>query len=232
MKLKVILQKVREQMSKKVIILGGLGNGSVIANAIVDANKHGYKEWEFVGYLNDRVKKDSLIEGFPVLGKTKDASKFIKKDYYFINTIYRIDGQQKRIKLFESLKIPDSSLATFIHPMAYVAPNVKLGHGTVIMPNVSISSGTIFGKCCLVMVGATIGHNNEIGNYCHFAAQCCTSSFIKISAGVHVGLNATIRENLKIGKNSALGMGSILLKSIDENEIWAGNPAKFIRQVK
>ncbi len=232
MRLKVILRKVRKQMSKKIIILGGLGNGSVIANAIIDANKRGNKEWEFAGYLNDRQEKDSLIEGFPVLGKTRDTIEFIKKGFYFINTIYRIDGQQDRIKLFESLKIPDSSLAIFIHPMAYVAPNVELGSGTVVMPNVSVSSGTIFGKCCLVMVGATIGHNNRIGNYCHFAAQCCTSSFTKISAGVHIGLNATIRENLEIGKNSAVGMGSVLLENIGENEIWAGNPAKFIRKAR
>lgn len=219
-------------MSKKIIILGGLGNGSVIANAIVDANKRGCNEWEFIGYLNDRQEKDSFIEGFPVLGKIRDASEFIKKGFYFINAIYRIDGQKERIELFESLKIPDSSLATFVHPLAYVAPNVKMDAGTVVMPNVSVSSGTTFGKCCLVMVGATIGHNNNIGNYCHFAAQCCTSSFIKISDGVHIGLNATIRENLEISKNSALGMGSVLLKNIGENEIWAGNPAKFIRKGK
>ena len=219
-------------MSKKIIILGGLGNGSVIANAIIDANIHGFDEWEFVGYLNDRQGKDSLIEGFPVLGKTGDASEFIKKGFYFINTIYRIDGQKKRIKLFKSLKIPDSSLVTFIHPMSYIAPNVKLGAGTVIMPNVSISSGTSFGKCCLVMVGATIGHNNEICSYCHFAAQCCTGAYLTISDGVHIGLNATIRENLEIGKNSTLGMGSVLLENISENEIWAGNPAKFIRKTR
>lgn len=230
--LKNLSKKVREQMSKKIIILGGLGNGSVIANAILDANKRGFDEWEFVGYLNDRQEKDSFIESFSVLGKTRDVSEFVKKGFYFINTIYRIDGQKERIELFENLKIPDSSLATFIHPMAYVAPNVKLGAGTIIMPNVSVSSGTIFGKCCLVMVGATIGHNNKIGNYCHFAAQCSTGAYLNISDGAHIGLNATIRENLKIGKNSALGMGSVLLENIGENEIWAGNPAKFIRQVK
>lgn len=39
-----------------VIILGGLGNGSVIANAIIDVGKRIDidKEWQFTGYLNDR----------------------------------------------------------------------------------------------------------------------------------------------------------------------------------
>lgn len=215
--------------SKKIIILGGLGNGSVIANAIIDANNRGDKKWVFSGYLNDREDIGSKIEGFPVLGKTSEVKKFIEEGYYFINTIYRIDGQQERIEMFESLNIPDENLAIFVHPSAYVAPNVKLGPGTVIMPLVAISSGTIFGKCCIVMVSATIGHNNIIGNHCHFAAQSCVGAYLNIQDGVHIGLNASIKENLTIGKNATLGMGSVLTKDISKNEIWVGSPAKFFR---
>ncbi len=215
--------------SKKVIILGGIGNGSVIANAIVDANIRGNKEYIFIGYLNDREEKGSLIEGFPVLGKINEIKTFIDKGYYFINTIYRIDGQQERIKMFESLNIPDSQLAIFVHPTAYVAPSVELGPGTVIMPLVAISPATKFGRCCLVMVSVTIGHDNNIGDHCHFAAQSCVGSYLKIEEGVHIGLNATIRENLILSKHSTLGMGAVLTKNMGEKEIWAGNPAKFLR---
>lgn len=216
-------------MAKKIIIIGGLGNGSVIANAIVDANKRGDKEWEFVGYLNDRLSKEDKIEDYPVLGKLSEANKFVEKGFYFINTIFRIDGQQERIDVFEKLNIPKERLAIFVHPLSYIAPNVKLGYGSVVMPNVSISSGTIFDLGCLVMVGVTIGHDNKIGKYCHFAAQCCVGAYLNIGDGVHIGLNATTRENLTIGKNATLGMGAVLTKNIGDNEIWIGNPAKFLR---
>jgi acetyltransferase EpsM len=216
-------------VQKKILILGGIGNGSVIANAIVDANRRGDNKWLFAGYLNDRVSANETIQGFQVLGKLSDASNFVQKGYFFINTIFRIDGQQERIDMFENLGIPEENLATFIHPLSYIAPNVKLGKGNVVMPNVSISSGTTTGKSCLIMVGATIGHDNQIGNYCHFAAQCCTGAYLKIADGVHIGLNATIRENLCIGKNATLGMGSVLTKNINDNEIWVGNPAKLLR---
>lgn len=216
-------------MSKKILILGGLGNGSVIANAIIDANKRSDHEWEFAGYLNDRIAKGEMIEDYPVMGKTSDAKQFVAEGYYFINTILRIDGQKERIDMFESLGIPPDRMATFVHPLSYVAPNVNLGHGTVIMPNVSVSSGTTFGDGCLVMVGATIGHDNQIGRYCHFAAQCCLGAYQKIGEGVHIGLNATTRENLTIGNYATLGMGSVLTKNMEENEIWVGNPARFLR---
>lgn len=216
-------------MAKKILILGGLGNGSVIANAIIDSNKRSCTEWEFAGYLNDRLEIGSLIETYPVMGKTGDARNFLDEGYYFINTIFRIDGQKERINMFESLGLPSERLATFVHPLSYVAPNVNLGHGTVIMPNVSVSSGTSFGDGCLVMVGATIGHDNQIGKYCHFAAQCCVGAYMKIGEGVHIGLNATIRENLTIGNYATLGMGAVLTKNVNDYEIWVGNPAKFLR---
>jgi acetyltransferase EpsM len=217
---------------KKIIILGGIGNGSVIANAIVDANRRGNHEWEFAGYLNDRLSTNETIEGYPVMGKTIDAAKLVESGYYFINTIFRIDGQQERVDMFESIGVPNNQLATFVHPLSYIAPNVKLGFGTVVMPNVSISSGTVFGNGCLIMVGATIGHDNKIGKYCHFAAQSCVGAYMNISDGVHIGLNATTRENITIGKNATLGMGSVLTKNIGENEIWVGNPAKFLRMAE
>jgi acetyltransferase EpsM len=219
-------------MAKKLIILGGIGNGSVIANAIIDANKRGDREWEFAGYLNDRITVNGNIESYPVLGKLADWLKFADQGCFFINTIYRIDGQQQRIELFESLSIPDDRLATFIHPSAYVAPNAILGTGTVVMPFAAISAATTIAKGCLIMIGATILHNTRIGKYCHFAAQACVGANMNIEDGVHIGLNATTRENLTIGKNSTLGMGSVLTKDMGENEVWAGNPAKFLRKAE
>ena len=216
----------------KVIILGGLGNGSVIANAIVDANNKGYEKYTFAGYLNDRVQIGEEIQGFPVLGKVSDINQFISEGFYFINTIFRIDGQQERLDLYEKLSIPDERLATIVHPQTYIAPNVEIGSGSVIMPNVSISSGVKLGTGCLVMVAATLGHDTTFGKYCHVAAQACVGAYLSIGDGVHVGLNSTIRENLIIGNNATIGMGAVLTKNVKENEIWVGNPAKFLRYAK
>jgi acetyltransferase EpsM len=123
---------------KKVLIIGGLGNGSVIANAIKHANMLGYNEYICEGYLNDFVPIGEYIDDFPVVGNLLDVRKFIDKGYYFINTILRIDGQKERIDMVENLSIPNDRMAIFIHPSAYVAPNVKLAPGTVIMPQVCI----------------------------------------------------------------------------------------------
>ena len=219
-------------MSKKIIIIGGKGNGSVIANAINDAKRKGYTEWTFAGFLNDRVSSGNLIEGLPVLGKLKDCKKFISEGYYFIYTIYRIDGQKERIDLYYSLSLPESQLATFIHPDTYLSPDSHIGPGCALLPGCMISAGVRIGKGSLVMAGAFVGHNTEVGDHCHLAARCCLGSEISVGSGVHIGLNASIREQVSLGEYSTLGMGSVLLNDINPKEIWAGNPAKFIRKAK
>ncbi|MCP4574116.1 MAG: hypothetical protein GY838_17280 [bacterium] len=219
-------------MTKPVVILGGLGNGSVVAAAIREAATRGVEDYEVAGYLNDREEPGAMIEDDKVLGPVSEAPALARKGYRIINTIYRIDGQDARIKLFEDLDLPDSSLATFIHPTVYLPGNVEVGPGSVLMPGVVVSPGAKFGRCNLVMLGATIGHNTHIGDHCHFAAQCCVGAYLKIEEGAHVGLNATIREEVTLGQGSTLGMASVLLKSIPPYEIWAGSPAKKIRDAQ
>ncbi len=216
-------------MSRKVAILGGLGNGAVVAAAIEHARRMGATDLEVAGFLNDRTPVGEKIDMFPVIGKVEDAKRLLDEGYWFINTILRIDGNRERIAMFEALNIPDDRLATFVHPMAYVAPSVQLDAGCIIMPQVAMSPGSKLGKGCIMMVGATMGHDNIVGDFCHIAAQACVGSYLRIGKGVHIGFNATIRENLTIGDNATLGQGAVLLKNMGENEIWVGNPAKFLR---
>ncbi len=219
-------------MSRKVAILGGVGNATVVAAAIEHARRMGATDLEVAGFLNDREPIGKTLDLFPVIGRVEDARRLLDEGYWFINTILRIDGNRERIAMFEALDLPDDRLATFVHPMAYVAPSVQLGPGCIIMPNVSMSPATRLGRGCLMMAGAMMGHDNVVGDFCHIAAQAAVGSYLRIGKGVHIGLNATIHEGFTIGDYSTLGMGSVLKHDIDEGEIWAGNPARFLRMAK
>ena len=135
-------------MSKKVLILGGEGNATIIANAMLDANNRGYQEYVCCGLLNDGNPIGTIIDSFEVIGSIKnDFKRFLDEGYYFINAILRIDGNRERIQMVEDLNIPEDRLATFVHPTAYVAPNVKLSPGCVIMSYICrIQNQTTFAK--------------------------------------------------------------------------------------
>lgn len=52
----------------------------------------------------------------------------------------------------------------------------------------------------------------------------------RIGNDVWIGNRVMIKAGVTIGNGSIVGMGSVVTKDIGEYEIWAGNPAKFIRK--
>ena len=53
-----------------------------------------------------------------------------------------------------------------------------------------------------------------------------------IKEGAFIGTRCLILKGVTIGKGAVVGAGSVVTKDIPDGEIWAGNPAKFIRNVE
>ncbi len=53
----------------------------------------------------------------------------------------------------------------------------------------------------------------------------------QITIGEHafIGSGTIITGNVTIGRSAIIGAGSVVTKSVGDYEIWAGNPAKFIK---
>ena len=85
----------------------------------------------------------------------------------------------------------------------------------VIEPNAVITSGT---KILTHFI------NPKTGVY-DFAV-------VRIKRNAFIGLNTIITKPVTIGENAVVGAGSIITKDVPDNEVWAGNPTRFIRKVE
>lgn len=54
---------------------------------------------------------------------------------------------------------------------------------------------------------------------------------IRVKEGAWIGGHVIVLKGVTIGRNSVVGAGSVVTKDIPDNELWAGNPAKFIRKI-
>ena len=52
-----------------------------------------------------------------------------------------------------------------------------------------------------------------------------------IKTGAFIGAGSYILKGVTVGEHSIVGAGSVVTKSIPDGEVWAGNPARFIRRV-
>jgi len=52
-----------------------------------------------------------------------------------------------------------------------------------------------------------------------------------IEEGASIGSSCTLLCGITIGAGAIIGAGSVVTKSVPAGEIWAGNPAAFLRRV-
>ncbi len=84
-----------------------------------------------------------------------------------------------------------------------------------------------------VLIGPRVGmytSNHAIDPQERIAGGCYGKSII-IEDNVWVGAGVHINQGVRIGRNSIIGSGSVLTKSIPPNVIAAGNPCRVIREI-
>ena len=168
---------------KKLIIIGGYGNGTVVQSTIEDINSV-QKEWELLGFLNDNEKQK--INGYEVLGviDKKTVMSYLKdKDVFFFYSLISVKLNHKYLNKLHDLNIPNDRFATIIHPTAVISKSAKIGFGVCIQPFVSVGPNTIIGNFIHIFAQALIGHGSALENYSYIANNACVGANVRTRTG-------------------------------------------------
>lgn len=111
-----------------------------------------------------------------------------------------------------------------------ICEGAEIGANTVI--DRGALSNTIIGENTKVDNLCHIAHNVHIGKNCFIIANTMIGGSTKIGDNSWVAPSSSLRDGLIIGANVTLGMGSVVTKSVPNNETWAGNPACRIDELK
>ncbi len=118
---------------------------------------------------------------------------------------------------------------------------VEIQKGVTIGKNCKVSSHSFICEGVHIRDNVFIGHNvtfindkfpratNADGLLQTEEHWECVETFI--DEGASLGSSVTVLCGVRIGKNAVVGAGSVVLRDVPENTIYAGNPAKFIRSL-
>lgn len=115
---------------------------------------------------------------------------------------------------------------TVIHPSAVVSKYATIGKNVFISAGVSIGPNATIDDHVIILANSTVHHDSHIGTGSIICGNVLVAGNVKIGKQVYVGAGSTIKNGITIDSNSLIGMGSTVLNSIGEDEVWYGNPAK------
>lgn len=113
-----------------------------------------------------------------------------------------------------------------INCQVLIENKARLGHRVTVKPGVQVWDGVTLEDD--VFVGPNATFTNDL-----FPKSKNTDYELKetlVKKGASIGANATILAGVTIGENALIGAGSVVTKDVPANEIWVGNPAKFLKK--
>jgi UDP-N-acetylglucosamine acyltransferase len=98
---------------------------------------------------------------------------------------------------------------------------LEIGDGNTIRENVTISRGTVggggvtrIGSDCLLMAGAHIGHDSQVGSHCILANCATLAGHVLIEDYATVGAFCPVHQHCVVGKYAFIGGGTIVTQDV------------------
>lgn len=134
---------------------------------------------------------------------------------------------------------PMHNMAGIVHPCSIEVT----GNGTLYIGKNSGMSGALI--CCTesIHIGANVGLGANVTIYdndshptnpyerIEVANSAVPSKPVQIDDYVWVGANAMILKGVHVGRGAVIGAGSVVTKDVPELTIYAGNPARYVKDV-
>lgn len=95
--------------------------------------------------------------------------------------------------------------------------------------NIEIGDGAMIGSGCRIW--DTDFHSLDPAKRVLDPDPDIRSAPVQIGRNAFIGSGSVILKGVSIGEASVVGAGSVVTKCIPDGEIWAGNPARFIRSI-
>ncbi len=110
---------------------------------------------------------------------------------------------------------------------------IVIGNCCLICPGVRISAATeiVIGDSCMLAHGAFLTDSDWHGVYDRSLPIGKTSP-VHIADNVWIGDSAIVCKGVRIGENSIIGAGSVVVRDIPANAVAAGNPATVLKYLE
>ncbi|MFD5278252.1 NeuD/PglB/VioB family sugar acetyltransferase [Pseudarthrobacter sp. NPDC058362] len=181
-------------------------------------------QYDIVGLLDDDKELAGVtVDGAPVLGGIDDAVSFIHA--FLLVCMSSGRRRQAVVERLARLGLQESRYATAIDPSVQYPEGCRIGRGSILLRNVTLTAGVTLGAHVVAMPSVTFSHDDDVADFATFAAGVSLGGGVRIGRAACLGMHSSVRDRTSVGDYASVGMGAAVLSNVPDGETWVGVPA-------
>jgi sugar O-acyltransferase (sialic acid O-acetyltransferase NeuD family) len=210
----------------KKIIIFGLSDYAELAHYYIEHDT----EYEVVAFSVHKkyMPEDARFKNLPVV-EFEDVEKiFSPAEFKFFAPMSPKNMNRDREKIFFEIKNKGYQFISYVSSKATVFEN-QIGDNCFILEDNTIQPFTTIGDNVVLWSGNHVGHHGKIGDHVTMTSHVVMSGHCEIGPYSFLGVNATLRDGIKIAEGSFVAMACAVTKSTEAWGVYRGNPGEKMK---
>ena len=170
------------------------------------------------------VPEGGMYRGLPVVPFEEVETVFPPSDHMFFAPMSPKNMNRDREKVYNAIKTKGYTCISYVSSKATLFGN-EIGNNCFILENNTIQPFTKIGNNVVLWSGNHIGHHSIIHDHVTFTSHVVMSGHCEIGSYSFFGVNATLRDGLRIAVGTFVAMAAAVLSDTEEWGTYKGNPA-------
>lgn len=211
---------------KKLYIVGAGGFGREVLWLVHRINAS-VLTWDVVGFIDDNKELHGKTQdNYPILGGCNYLAE-LNEEVWVICSI--ASAKAKKNVIDRISKIDNVKYAMLIDPSVIMSERVVIGNGTIICAGTIITVDIQIGAHVILNLDCTVGHDAIVEDYVTIYPSVNISGNTIIGESSELGTGCQIIQGKKVGRQSIIGAGAVVVRDIPDKCTAVGIPAKPIK---
>lgn len=208
----------------KLLIYGTGGLAKEVYDIVVRSTPTKY---EHIYFIDDFVEEGVFYLSESVHFRSL-PTKF-ESNFHELEGVVAVGEPSIREKLTAKFDMLGINLATVVDRTSIISPTAFIEKGSIICEYTTIHANVTVGRGCLIQPYVDLGHDVKIGDYSVISTTCTPGGSNVFGKRVYMGMNSSTKQNITVGDDAIIGMGSVVFSNVEAGYTVVGNPARVTK---
>jgi sugar O-acyltransferase (sialic acid O-acetyltransferase NeuD family) len=215
---------------RPLVIVGAGGLGREIALLVTQLNEVEEPIWDLRGFYDDRAPATPTVGGLPYLGTIAELNATTRP----LAVAVAVGSSASRAAVVSRLASPQLSFPALVHPQVALQPaqRIALGEGCLVQRGCILTCDITLGRFVLLNLGCTLGHDSVLEDFCSLMPHANVGGAAHLETGVYLGTNVTVIHQVRVGAQTTVGAGAVVVRDLPAGCTAVGVPAKAIKNLE